>query len=96
MAARYHQGATVYALGAEFGCNRATVAERLKRAGVTMQPQSPSTEIVDYMERLYELGLSLKDVGACVGFSASTVQNLFRTREVQTRDTYGRVRGFST
>ena len=37
MAHRYKQGATVYELAAEFGCNRTTVAERLKRIGLELR-----------------------------------------------------------
>ena len=90
MAARYKEGATVYELAAEFGCNRTTVAERLKRAGITMRLQSPSPEMIDEMVRLYESGLSLVKVGERVGYGASTVHNLLRSRGVQARDTYGR------
>ena len=37
MAGRYEEGATVYQLAAEFGCNRTTVSERLKRIGLEMR-----------------------------------------------------------
>jgi hypothetical protein len=37
MAAKYEEGATVYELAVEFGCHRATVAERLKKVGVAMR-----------------------------------------------------------
>jgi hypothetical protein len=56
LAARYEEGATVYELAAEFGCNRATVAERLKRAGISLRLQSPTDEVVDQMVILYESG----------------------------------------
>ena len=40
MAAKYEAGATVYELAAEFGCHRTTIAERLKKAGISMRGQS--------------------------------------------------------
>jgi DNA-directed RNA polymerase specialized sigma24 family protein len=58
MAAKYEEGATVYELAAEFGCHRATVAERLKKAGIVMRGQSPTSEAIDSMAHLYATGLS--------------------------------------
>jgi lambda repressor-like predicted transcriptional regulator len=91
MAARYHEGATVYELAAEFCCSRATIAQRLKKAGFTMRLLSPSPELVDEMTLLYESGLSLVSVAEHVGYCASTVQNYLRNRSVKTRDTHGRI-----
>ena len=79
----------MYELAAEFGCNRVTVAERLKKAGITMRLQSPSPEVVDEMVRLYESGLSLVSVSERVGYGASTVHNQLRSRSARTRDTHG-------
>ena len=58
MALKYDAGATVYELAAEFGCHRATVAERLKKAGIMMRGQSPNPEEIDSMARLVASGLS--------------------------------------
>ena len=52
MAAKYEEGATVYELAAEFGCHRATVAERLKKAGIAMRLQSPTPEDIDSMANI--------------------------------------------
>jgi uncharacterized protein (DUF433 family) len=52
LAERYKEGATVYELAAEFGCNRTTIAERLKKAGIPMRRQSPTSEAIDSMVRL--------------------------------------------
>jgi len=52
LAERYKEGATVYELAAEFGCNRTTIAERLKKAGIPMRRQSPTSEAIDSMLRL--------------------------------------------
>ena len=83
VAQRYDAGATVYELATEFGCHRATIAERLKLAGVTMRHQVASAEQVDEFVQLYESGLSMVKVAAKVGVSASTVLNYLHRREVQ-------------
>lgn len=90
VAERYIAGATVYELAAEFGCHRATIAERLKLAGVTMRHQPTTTEQVDEIVRLYESGLSMAKVAEQVGVSARTVLNYLQERGVSTRDVHGR------
>lgn len=92
MAARYEGGATVYELAAEFGCNRTTVAARLKKAGVTMRRQSPGSKLIDSMVGLYALGLSLAEVGDRVGTSPGTVHRYLLIHGVQMRDSHGRKR----
>ena len=90
MATRYQTGATVYELAAEYGCHRTTVAERLKKAGMVMRGQSPTSEAIDSMVLLYASGLSLVEVSKRLGFSANTVRNCLQARRIQTRDTHGR------
>lgn len=53
MATRYEEGATVYELAADFGCNRTTVAAPLKKAGTVMRLQPSSKEVVHEMVSLY-------------------------------------------
>jgi predicted transcriptional regulator len=81
MAAKYKAGATVYELAAEFGCHRATVAERLKKAGIAMRLQSPGTVDIQSMEILYESGLSCPEIGRQIGYAANTVRNYLREHE---------------
>jgi DNA-binding transcriptional ArsR family regulator len=83
-------GATVYELARQFGIHRATVAQHLKRQGVTMRRQSPTTKQIDDMVRLYEAGLSLARVGHRTDFDPTTVLIHIRARGVQTRGTHGR------
>ena len=92
MAARYEGGATVYELAAEYGCNRTTVAARLKKAGILLCLQSPGAEDIESMVSLYESGLSFLDVGKQLGYSANTVGNYLRERGVHAHDTHGRER----
>ena len=90
MANKYQGGATVYRLAQEFGISRQTVSERLKKAGITMRQQSPRSELIDEMVKLYESGLSLAEVGDRVGASPGTVHRYIRIRSVQMRDSHSR------
>jgi lambda repressor-like predicted transcriptional regulator len=92
VAARYEGGATVYELAAEFGCHRTTVAARLKKAGIAMRCQSPTSEAIDSMVRLYASGLSLLEVSKQLGFCANTVRNCLLRRRIEVRKTHGRER----
>lgn len=80
VAARYLGGATVYELAAEFGCNRTTVAERLKKAGIAMRCQTLTSDAVDSMGHLDALGLSLIETGKQLRFCANTVRNCRNSR----------------
>jgi DNA invertase Pin-like site-specific DNA recombinase len=83
MAARYQEGATVYELATEFGCSRLTVADRLKKSGITMRGQSPTSEDIDSMVKLHASGLSPMEVGKQIGFCANTVRNSLRGRQIR-------------
>lgn len=78
MAAKYQAGATVYELAAEFGCHRATVAERLKKAGIVMRGQSPTSEEICSMLKLHASGRSPQEIGRQTGFCGNTVRNSLR------------------
>jgi hypothetical protein len=75
----------VYELAAEFGCHRATVAERLKKAGVKMHLQSPPDATIDEMARLYELGLSFATIGKQLCASPQTVRRYVNGRGIPIR-----------
>jgi lambda repressor-like predicted transcriptional regulator len=92
MAARYEEGATVYELAAEFDCHRTTVAARLKKAGIAMRSQSPTSEDIDTMMHLYAAGHSLLEVGKQLGYSANTVRSCLQEQRIHARDTHGRDR----
>ncbi len=92
MTAKYEAGATVYELAAEFGCHRATVAERLKKAGIVMRGQSPTPEAIDSMVRLYATGLSFQEVGKQLVFCANTIRVHLQKPQVQSLDVRGRER----
>ena len=89
MTAKYKAGATVYELAAEFGCHRATVAERLKKAGIVMRGRTPTIEDIDSMANLIASGLSPQAVGENLGFCANTVRNHLLRARVETRNRHG-------
>jgi DNA-binding CsgD family transcriptional regulator len=84
MAACYEEGATVYELATEFGCNRTTVAARLKKAGIVMRLQSPGVVTINSMESLYQSALSYVEIGRQLGYSANTVRKYLREGQTAT------------
>ena len=88
MVKRYQEGATVYELATEFDCHRTTVAARLKKAGIPMRLQPPTSETIDSMVRLHESGLSPLEVGKQLGFCANTVRACLRERQVSVHHKY--------
>jgi transposase-like protein len=84
MVARYQGGATVYELSAEFGCHRTTVAARLMNVGIAIRYQSPTSEAIDSMARLYASGISLLEVSRKLGFCANTVRTCPQSRQEKT------------
>jgi DNA-directed RNA polymerase specialized sigma24 family protein len=92
MVERYKEGATVYELSAEFGCHRTTVSARLKKAGVSLRLQRPTSEAIDLMATLYGSGLSSVEIGERLGYCANTVRNGLQGKGIQLRDTHGRDR----
>jgi lambda repressor-like predicted transcriptional regulator len=92
MVERYEEGATVYELSTEFGCHRTTVSARLKNAGVSLRLQSPTSDVIDLMAKLYASGLSSIEIGERLGYCANTVRNGLQGKGIQLRDTHGRDR----
>ena len=92
MVQRYEEGATVYELATEFGCHRTTVSARLKKAGVSLRLQSPTSEVINLMANLYTSGLSSVEVGERLGYCANTVRKSLQGQGIQLRDTHGRNR----
>ena len=84
MAARYEEGATVYELAAEFGCNRTTVSARLKKVGIVMRLQSPGAAAIESMASLYQTGLSYVEIGRQLGYSAIIVRKYLRDGDTVT------------
>lgn len=79
-------------IAALHGIHRVTVSEVLTRTGTSKRPKGMSPVQVDTAARLYESGISLANVGAQIGFDASTIRTMLLRRGVRTRDSHGRER----
>lgn len=79
MRKRYEDGATVYEIGAEFRVDRRTVAERLKKSGVSLRGKSPSEDAIVAMIALHDSGLSMFEIGKKLGFCYNTVRTHVRS-----------------
>ncbi len=90
--AEYQAGQTMKAIAAKHGIHRVTVSEVLDRTGAAKRPKGMSPSQVDMAARLYESGLSLANVGAQLGFDATTIRTMLLRHGVVTRDSRGRER----
>jgi len=88
---RYQSGRAVTQLAEEFGINRRTALEHLKRADVSRRPhvRKLTDELVREAERLYETGLSLKNVAARFKVNETTIRNEFTRAGIQIRPRRG-------
>jgi transposase-like protein len=88
---RYQGGASVVQLAREFGINRETALEHLKRAGIARRPhvRKLTDQLVAEAGRLYATGLSLKNVAARFDVSETTIRNEFTRAGIQVRPRRG-------
>ena len=88
---RYQGGASVVQIAKEFGINRETALEHLKRAGISRRPhvRKLTDQLVQKAGRLYATGLSLKNVAARFGVNESTIRNEFTRAGIQVRPRRG-------
>lgn len=91
IAAEYEAGKTVYEISEALDVPRTMVSTHLKRAGVVTRRRPLTENQIDEAVRLYESGLSLAHVGERIGAAPRTIQLRLREREVQLRDTHGRI-----
>jgi DNA invertase Pin-like site-specific DNA recombinase len=72
---RYEAGESALALSQEYGISRDGVRRLLKSAGVTIRTQSVITpKVTQQIVRLYENGLTIRQVAAQVGCAYGTVR----------------------
>ncbi len=88
---RYQSGTTVIELAKEFGINRETALEHLKRAGISRRPhvRKLTDELVHSAGRLYATGLSLKNVAQHFNVNETTIRNEFTRAGIQVRPRRG-------
>ena len=83
--ARYSAGETMQSLADEYGCNRVTVGNILKRHGAAIRPKGHSARkwdeaVVDEIYRRWVSGESQNDIGISMGLSQGWISSLLRRR----------------
>lgn len=88
---RYQSGSSALQIAQEFGINRETALEYLKRAGISRRPhvRKLTVEHVEQAGQLYATGLSLKKVAEQFDVNESTIRNEFTRAEIQVRPRRG-------
>lgn len=71
----YHQLGSVKAVASKFGVHRTTASAILERHGIKRHYRLLDSRQVAKAKRLYELGLSLEDVGQVLSTDPKTVRN---------------------
>lgn len=82
---RYNAGEDTPALSGEFGISRTGLRQLLLAEGVSFRRQSVTAEDADRAVRLYESGLTIKEVVEEVGYSCNTVRGVLHKRGVAMR-----------
>ncbi|MBI4882922.1 MAG: helix-turn-helix domain-containing protein [Actinobacteria bacterium] len=75
----------------EFGINRETALEHLKRAGIARRPhvRKLTDELVQEARQLYATGLSLKNVAAHFNVNETTIRNELTRAGIRVRPRRG-------
>jgi hypothetical protein len=89
---RYKGGAIPRLIAVDLGVSRQRLAERLRKRGVRLRGEKPSSERVLEMCCHYEQGESLVRVGERLGFNPSAVRVHLLRAGVALRDPQGRAR----
>jgi transposase-like protein len=89
---QYQAGDDMPVLAERWGISRKTVAEHLRRAGVTPRRCGPSPEQVQAAIELYAAGWSLARIGHRFGCDHGVVLRAMRRAGVPRRDSHGRPR----
>jgi len=82
----YEAGATMAALAKRYGLHRHTIADLLRREGVTIRTRLAMSQAeIEEAVRLYTAGLSLQKIGVHLGWDHNTVYRHLKKRGVQMR-----------
>jgi DNA-binding CsgD family transcriptional regulator len=88
----YNGGLSTYKLARQFGTNRHTITDHLRRGGVTLRSRQKLTpELEEQAKQLYADGHSLAAIGKQVGLTPTAVGNALKRAGVKLRDPHGRV-----
>ncbi|MCX2163281.1 hypothetical protein [Corynebacterium auriscanis] len=89
---RYLDGDTLWLIASDLGVSRQRLAGRLRKRGVRLRREKPSSEQVIEMCRRYEQGESLARIGERLGFNPSSVRVHLLHAGITLRDTHVRER----
>jgi transposase-like protein len=82
----YEAGASMADLAREYGVDRVSISQLLRKAGATIrQRRVISAAEVDRAVQLYESGLSLQTIGDRLGWDQKTIYRHLKVREVAMR-----------
>jgi DNA-directed RNA polymerase specialized sigma24 family protein len=83
---RYAAGESAKALSQDYAISRDGVRRLLKRAGVAIRTQSVITpQVTQQIVRLYESGLTIRQVAAQVGCAYGTVRGVLHENDAEVR-----------
>lgn len=83
---RYEAGESAVALSHEYGISRDGVRRLLKMAGVTIRTQFVVTpKAIQQIVRLYENGLTIRQVAVQVGCAYGTVRGVLQENDAEVR-----------
>lgn len=82
---RHQTGETVKALSKEFGISESALRDLLVTAGVEFRKHPITPEDIDLAVRLYESGLTVKQIVMRLGYPIGTIRRVLRERGVVMR-----------
>jgi DNA-binding CsgD family transcriptional regulator len=89
----YRLGKSTYTLARQFGTDRHTITEHLRRGGVTPRPRQKLTpQLIEQAAQLYASGQSLATIGKHLGLSPMTVGKAITGTGIRLRDPVGALR----
>jgi len=86
LVARYNAGEDTPALSRAYGISRGGLRKLLLAQGVSFRKQPMTAEDADRAVRLYERGLTIKQVVGQVGYSFSTIRRMLHANGVVVRE----------
>lgn len=88
----YADGEILRLIATDLSVSRQRLAERLRKRGMQLRREKPSSEQVLEMCRRYEQGEFLATIGERLGFNPSSVRLYLLRAEMTLRDSQGRAR----
>lgn len=83
--ARYTAGEAIRTLSREYGVSRSGLCQLLRLKGVALREPGITPEDAEIAVRLYESGLTIRQVVENVGYSIGTIQRMLNEKGVVLR-----------